>query len=226
MKAGSFVAPIFGSFSPYDEEILLAYDAGANLTLLDGRVKLNMAAFYYDYEHYQSYTFVNQNSILTNEDATYKGFEVEFVSVPTDRLELMLGISYTDAVAEDLQVATDVSVDTAPPFTPEWQASGLVRYTWDAFGGTLATQISANYQSEFYHNARNFSAHEFDGYTDFKVRVAWTDAEGKWDVSAYIDNLTDEDYAKIGFDVSGFYGTTQVSYAKPRSYGLKIRRSF
>jgi iron complex outermembrane receptor protein len=125
-----------------------------------------------------------------------------------------------------LQIASDIFVDTAPPFTPEWQASGLIRYTWDLFDGGLTAQLSANYQSEFFHNARNFTAHEFDSYTDVKARLSWADADQLWNVAAYVDNLTDDDYAIIGFDVSGFYGSSQESYARPRSYGLTVRRNF
>jgi iron complex outermembrane receptor protein len=45
-------------------------------------------------------------------------------------------------------------------------------------------------------------------------------------VFAYIDNLTDSDHALIGFDVTGFYGTTQISYAKPRTAGVTVKRNF
>ncbi len=226
VKAGSFNAPLFGGFSPYDEEVLTAYEVGAKLTLLSGSMQLNMAAYYYDYEDYQSFTFVNNSSSVTNEDATIKGVEIEMIASPTDNLEVMLGVSYTDAVVEDLQIASDIFIDATPPFTSEWQASGLVRYTWDAFGGDLAAQVSANYQSEFFHNARNFTAHEFDAYTQMQARITWADGDNDWNVAAYVDNLTDEDNSVIGFDVSGFYGSSQESYAKPRTYGVTVRRNF
>ncbi|MCZ6829998.1 MAG: TonB-dependent receptor [Gammaproteobacteria bacterium] len=226
VKAGSFNAPLFGGFSPYDEEILLSYEVGAKLTLVGGSLQLNMAAYYYDYKDYQSFTFVNNSSSVTNEDATYTGFEVEMIASPTDAVEVLLGVSYVDAEVEDLQIASDIFINAAPPFTPEWQVSGLVRYTWDVFGGDLTAQLSANYQSEFFHNARNFTAHEFDSYTQAKARLSWSDAENSWNIATYVDNLTDEDNAVIGFDVSGFYGSSQESYARPRSYGLTVRRNF
>ena len=226
VKAGSFNAPLFGGFSPYDDETLLSYEVGAKLTLVGGSLQLNTSAYYYDYTDYQSFTFVNNSSSVTNEDVTIKGFEVEMLASPTDNLEVMLGVSYTDAEVEDLQIASDIFIDTVPPFTSDWQVSGLVRYLWNAFGGDLTAQISANYQSEFYHNARNFTAHEFDSRTDVKARLSWADADNLWNIAAYINNLTDEDYPIIGFDVSGFYGSSQESYARPRSYGLTVRRNF
>jgi iron complex outermembrane receptor protein len=116
-------------------------------------------------------------------------------------------------------------VNTTPPFTPEWQLSGLVRYTWPAFGGDLAGQVNASYQSEFFHNARNFTAHEFDSYAVVDARLTWTDASDHWNIIAFVDNLADDDHSVIGFDVSGFYGSSQESYAKPRTYGLTLRRN-
>jgi len=226
VKAGSFNAPLFGGFSPYDEEVLVSYEVGAKLTLMDGTMQLNMSAYYYDYDDYQSFTFVNNSSSVTNENAIYKGLELELTASPTDNLEVLFGVSYTDAVVSDLQIASDIFVDTTPPFTSEWQISGLVRYSWNAFGGDMTGQISANYQSEFFHNARNFAAHKFDAYTDVKARVTWYSPSENWDLTAYVNNLTDENHAIIGFDVSGFYGSSQESYSKPRTYGVTARRSF
>jgi iron complex outermembrane receptor protein len=138
----------------------------------------------------------------------------------------MVNFSYTDAVVEDLEVASGYFADTTPPFTPEYQASAMLRYNWDAFEGNMAAQLSANYQSETFHNARNFTAHEIDSYATADARLTWVDGQDKWSLAAYVDNLFDSDHELIGFDVSGFYGTSQISYAKPRTYGVTIRRSF
>ncbi|WP_232380250.1 TonB-dependent receptor [Alteromonas macleodii] len=102
----------------------------------------------------------------------------------------------------------------------------MLRYNWDAFDGNMAAQLSANYQSETFHNARNFTAHEIDSYATADTRLTWVDAEDKWLIAAYIDNLFDSDHELIGFDVTGFYGTSQISYAKPRTYGVTVRRNF
>ncbi len=226
VKAGSFNAPLFGGMSPYDEEVLYSYEAGMKLTLMDGLLQLNSSIYYYDYQDYQSFTFANNSSSVTNEDATYKGLEVEIFANPAEGLDIMLGVSYVDAVVEDLQIASDIFVDNEPPFTPEWQFSGLVRYTWNILNGTLAAQLNASYQSEFFHNARNFTAHEFDSYTVADARLTWADSSDNWNVIAYVDNLTDDDHSVIGFDVSGFYGASQESFAKPRTYGVSVRRNF
>ena len=193
---------------------------------MDGKAQLNSSIFYYDYSDYQSFSWVNNAGVVFNEDAQFTGAEVELLLNPIDALDIMFGVSYTDAVVEDLEVASGVFVDTTPPYTPEWQSSGLVRYTWDIDSGSVAALVSGSYQSEAFHNARNFTAHTIESHFKADARITWTDKEDLWSVAAYVDNLTDSDHELIGFDVSGFYGNSQISYAKPRTYGVTVRRNF
>ena len=226
VKAGSFNAPLQGGFSLYEPEELTAYEAGLKHSFMQGSGVFNANVFYYDYSDYQSFSWVNNAGVVSNEEASFSGVELEVFLTPTDSLDVMVNFSYTDAVVEDLEVASGYFADTTPPFTPEYQASAMLRYNWDAFDGNMAAQLSANYQSETFHNARNFTAHEIDSYATADTRLTWVDAEDKWLIAAYIDNLFDSDHELIGFDVTGFYGTSQISYAKPRTYGVTIRRNF
>ncbi|WP_287498123.1 TonB-dependent receptor [Alteromonas sp. AO-Serp] len=226
VKAGSFNAPLQGGFSLYEPEELTAFEAGLKHSFMQGSGVFNANVFYYDYSDYQSFSWVNNAGVVSNEEASFSGVELEVFLTPTDSLDVMVNFSYTDAVVEDLEVASGYFADTTPPFTPEYQASAMLRYNWDAFDGNMAAQLSANYQSETFHNARNFTAHEIDSFATADTRLTWVDAEDKWLIAAYIDNLFDSDHELIGFDVTGFYGTSQISYAKPRTYGVTIRRNF
>ncbi len=226
VKAGSFNAPLFGGFSSYDPEELLAFEAGTKLSFMEGKAQLNASVYYYDYADFQSFSWVNNTGLVANEQAEFTGVELELVLTPSNALDVMVGVSYSDAVVEDLEVAAGVFKDTRPSFTPELQASGLVRYNWDIDGGNIAAQISGSYQSETFHNARNFTAHEIESHFKADARVTWTDDEDTWNVVAYVSNLTDSDHGLIGFDVSGFYGNSQISYAKPRTYGVVVKRNF
>lgn len=226
VKAGSFNAPLFGGFGSYKPEELLSYEAGSKLTLMDGNVQLNASVFYYDYSDYQSFSWVNNSGVVSNEEATFIGGEIELSLTPNNHLDIMLGMSYTDAEVDQLEVADGIFSDTTPAYTPEFQASGLIRYNRDINGGNIAVQFSGSYQSETFHNARNFTAHEIDGHFKADGRLTWADSEDKYNVIFYIDNLFDSDHEIIGFDVTGFYGNSQISYAKPRTYGLTVRRNF
>lgn len=178
VKAGSFNAPLFGGFTPYDPEELTSYEAGAKLSLAGGAVQLNVSLFHYDYTDYQSFSWVNNAGVVFNEQATFTGAELELFYSPNESWDIILGGSYIDATVEDLEVADGVFRDTTPPFTPEFQASGLVRYNWSlGGGGTMAVQLAGSYQSETFHNARNFTAHEIESHFKADARVSWEDAD-------------------------------------------------
>ena len=226
VKAGSFSAPFFAGLDTYKPEILLAYEAGTKLTLADGRAQLNASLFHYDYTDYQSFSWVNNVSSVTNEDAEFTGIELELFITPTNALDIMFGGSWIDAEVNGLEVAPGLTRDTQPAFTPEFQASGFARYNRDTGHGNIAAQLNGSFRSEVFHNARNFTAHEIESHTVIDVRLSWSDPGYEWTVTGFIDNLFDSDHGIIGFDVSGFTGNTQISYARPRTYGLTIRRDF
>lgn len=226
VKAGSFNAPLFGGFSRYKPEVLLSYEAGAKHTLNDGKVQIHSSLFHYDYSDYQSFSWVNNAGIVFNEQANFSGAEVEIFLNASEGLDIMFGMSYIDATVKNLEVASGVFKDTTPPYTPKLQASGLIRYNWDIQSGNVAVQVSGSYQSDTFHNARNFTAHKIESHFKADANLSWTDNNDQWSVIAYVDNLSDADHALIGFDVTGFYGTTQISYAKPRTFGLTVKKKF
>ncbi len=245
VKAGSFNAKLFDGVAltdgeiPYDPEVLTAYEAGFKSVFAGSdkgaRLSLNAAAFYYDYDGFQAFTWQRNSGFVTNYDAAFKGFELELSAVPADGLYASAGISYTDATVFDVAIAPGILRDVTPPFTPAWQGHGLLRYSWpgrvwpavlSGTSGWFALQASMNYQSSFYHNIRNFSAHRFEGYIVVDMQISWESDDGFWRFAAWVDNLTNSDHRIIGFDVSSFGGYSQESFARPRSFGLTVRRTF
>ena len=227
VKAGGFNTPLFGGFSPYDREVLLSYEAGAKLSFFDGRARVNGSVFYYDYDDYQSFSFVNNVSSVTNEQARYVGGEVEFFFNPAPGWDIVWNASYIDAEVQDLEISDGTFADVPPPFTPEFQTSGFVRYAYDLGDhGELAFQAGGSYQTETFHNARAFTAQSLGERFEADVRISWSDPSGDWSVVGFVDNVTDSRDAIIGFDVTGFFGTTQTAFLKPRTYGVTVSRNF
>ena len=163
---------------------------------------------------------------MANNDATYNGFEVELLSTPMEGLDIMTGISYTNAEVKNVIVAPNVARDVVPSFTPEWQASALARYSWPAMSGRMSAQFSANYQSSFFYNLRNFDAHRLDSYFMSNARIEWIDSKDRWVVSFFMNNVNDSRHTIIGFDISSFAGSSQESYAEPRTAGASVKFTF
>ncbi len=233
VKAGSFNGPlpdlsqIAAADIPYDEEVLLAYEIGFKSTIFDGKARLNGSAYYYDYSDYQAFTFTNVSGIITNEDATMKGFEVDIAATPVDGLDLLFAYSYIDAKVDNVEVAPGIFRDVEPTFTPKTQFSGLIRYSWPiANGSELAIQLDGNYASKRFANLRNFDAHIMGSFVVGNARLFWESPNRVWWASLFVTNIGDERVLTERFDLATLCGCEDQHFAKPRWYGGSVRFNF
>lgn len=235
VKAGSFNAPLLGAFLgaggnsaiPYDEEILTSFEAGFKSTLSD-RTRLNASAFYYDYQDYQAFLFVGVGGVVINADAETFGAELELQTSPSDGLDLLFNVAYTDSTVKDLLLRNGSPLpprDVKPTYAPELQATGVARYAWDAFGGTMSWQGDVSYSSEYFYNLRNFDADKFDSYVMVNTQLGWESDNG-YSLSLRLNNATDERAGVQGFDLATLCGCNEVSYRAPRSLMLGFRKDF
>ena len=237
VKAGSFNAPLLGAFLgsggadalPYDPEILLAYEAGFKSTFQNGRTRFNGSVFYYDYTDYQAFLFVGVGGVVINADATNVGVELELQSSPADGWDFMLSVAAFDATVEDILLRNGSPLpprDVDPTYAPEFQATALARYEWDALNGTMNVRANVSYSDEFFYNLRNFDADKFDSYTMVNAGIGWVSDSAQWTVNFDIRNLTDESVGIQGFNLAVLCGCNEVSYQPPRWYGLNVRWAF
>lgn len=105
--------------TPYNPEKIWSYEVGAKSELFDRRLRINAAAFYYDYKDLQVQDSVGQSTIIRNTgSATIKGFEVEALARPTSRLELEVGFSWLDAEFDSFNLIEPNRPVIYNPFTP------------------------------------------------------------------------------------------------------------
>jgi iron complex outermembrane receptor protein len=234
VKAGSFNAQLAGglpipvSAIPYKEETLLSYEGGFKWTTPSGTTRINGTAFIYDYQDYQGFLFTGVSGVVVNNDAENSGIELEIQSSPTDGLDLMLSAAWFDATVEDvpLRVGGPIIRDVDPVYAPEFQLAGLIRYEWQALGGSMNAQADFTYSDEYFYNLRNFDADKYDSYTMVGARLGWQDAEGNWNISLNVRNLTDERAGVHGFDLATLCGCNEISFQPPLWYGLTLRYTY
>jgi iron complex outermembrane receptor protein len=234
VKAGGFNAPgDFGATQlrpgfdyPYQDETLLAYEGGFKATLFGGTTRLNGSVFYYDYSDYQGFLFAGIVGVVSNNDATAFGGELELSTTPFEGLELMLGVSAIDAEVEDVETADGVLANVEPAYTPPLKVSGLASYGWPMLGGRMAIQADVTYTDRLFDSLRNFDSHELESYWLANARVSWTAADESWQLAALVNNVTDEEYPVVGFGVSTFCGCSEIGVGRPRWWGLQLRRNF
>ncbi|MEM7571081.1 MAG: TonB-dependent receptor, partial [Pseudomonadota bacterium] len=247
-KGGAYNAPLLDGSPPlaaeqigYDPESLLSYEAGLKSTLLDGLLQVNASIFYYDYNDYQEFTFVNVSGIVSNQDARTYGGEIDIIANPYEGLFIGIGYGYFDNKVKDLPVAPavfdpeDGSLvapavlrDVESTFSPQSQFSARVNYDlpFDAAGGVINLGAVVSTNSSYFHNLRNFSAHEIDGFTIANLRATWTNEEAGITLAAFVNNVFDKRYVNVGFDLSGLCDCTEESYGAPRQWGLEARFNF
>lgn len=232
-KASGFNAPfvpVFGdpaAVLTYKPEEMDAYEIGFKSEWFDGRARVNAAAYYYDYKDYQAFNLVRLDALTSNRPANMNGFEVELQATPTDGLDVLVGVAYNDA-----EIKFDGGFKTRPVQSPKWNISGLVRYEWPMFNGTMAIQGDVDFRDRTLFNlSGNLDTGSMPGYAVGNARLGYTTSDNKWEAAIFVNNIWDQSYRVQEFDLSGdpliyangFFGLVEEYYGKPRWVGGSIR---
>lgn len=187
-----------------DEESSWNYEIGTKNTLLDGRLGLNVAVYYIDWDDQQlttAFTFPPPGggtmSYITNAGKSrVRGLEVELNWALSDNFTAGLNYAYTDAQfvelfdPEALQLFGDGDLEGYRlPGVPENQANVYGRYSFipaAGYEGFLRADVS--YTSKKYDQVFNL-AHTGDATV---VNLTAGLSTERWDVSLFVRNLTDE----------------------------------
>ncbi len=229
VKGGGFNHPLppvqyVPEFYTFDPEVLNAYEFGIKGDIGDV-ARINGAVYYYDYTDYQAYQLIPgiaQN--VFNQDAEMTGAELELMLFPAEGWEVLLSAAYVDAIVFDVQLPSGIA-DRKPTKIPEWTAAALVRYSWEVFDGEITLQGDANYQSKAFFDILNQPALLEGAYTVANLRAIYK-ANEDWEVSVYVENVTDEEYRVSAFaldNVDFMPLTRSANYGRPRWYGISFR---
>jgi iron complex outermembrane recepter protein len=208
----------------FGEETLTSYEVGFKSTLADGRTRLNGAAFYYDYKDFQTFRFELLNQVIFNTDAEVKGAELELQTNPWGGLYLGLAMSYLDATAKDIPSPAGELRDRDMVAAPDFSTSAVVRYEWPMLDGQFAVQVSGNHEQNVYYDIQNVPVSRESGYTVGNLRASY--ARNNWEVAAWLDNFTNEEYLVYTFDFTGTFGFNQQAWGRPRWGGVSFRYNF
>ena len=233
VKAGTFQAPLPLTGPPlpaddigYDEEELLAFEGGFKAVLMDGRARVSGAVYYYDYDGYHNFSFVGVSSVVTNQEATNVGGEIDIALTPFEGLDLIMGLGAFDFTVKDVAFPGGIVGDREPTYSPDFTWSGLARYEWPVANGTMAVQMDANYRSKFYTNVNNFAANAIDDSIDGNANMSYTASGGKWSLTFFVNNIANARNETIKFDLATLCGCNEVAYVKPRWFGGSLRYNF
>lgn len=226
-----------GTQVPADPETIKAYEVGIKTSELPD-LNLNAALFYYDYAdiQVQAFTAGGGNSVITLQNAanaTVKGADLDATYFINDALNLKLGLSYVDGTYDSFPGAQvfrpvpsglgngaarneDASGNDMIR-SPKWTANLGFDFRTPLAAGELSVTGNYYYNNGFYWDIGNRVKQ--DAYGLLNSTVAWSPTDGKYRLSLWGKNLTDETYET--YVATNAFGDS-VNYGQPLSYGVAV----
>lgn len=218
------------AFSP---ELVTSYEVGLKSAPADGRVTLNAAAFYYDYKDLQLQVTRDFGSgvptpVVDNAGAAeVLGLEIEASARITDALRInasagLLDTKFTEYVDFGGADYTGNELPSAPATSFAFGFDYRI-----PFRGALEFVLGADTS----YRSRNFFTPENSPLTDqdeswlVNARAAMGTQDGRWSLSLWGRNLTDE-AVRVGYANLDAFGYKLHSYQDPRTYGAGFTMRF
>ena len=248
-KAGGFPGSTPVPPAVVEPEKIASHEVGIKQSMLDNRLRLNVAAFYFKNKGLQAQTIrdVTQGgSTTSNAGLENYGIEAEAQIIPMDGLNFgitgawqhprykpfdgVVGLACyvpgTPGLSGCNPLVTNLT-GTAPPQAPTWSGSFSANYefavgAWSASLSGLATYRTAiNFQPGAGGNLR----HDREGKLFLANASGYVSPPGMdLRIGFYVNNLFDKQYATRRQTVVPF--GTGYNAGLPRTYGLRMEYSF
>jgi len=213
--------------TPYEPETAMNYEIGFKSELFDNRLRLNLAAFYTDFQDLQVELLDDVNLVLVvanAADATISGIEGELQTALHEYVTFYASASWIEAEYKDYidpLRGIDYSGNRIQR-TPEFQGNaGLDIGIPISDGLEVIGNIQYGYQSEMYYGPDN--TNDEPGYGLLDLRAGLGAQDGKWQMYAYAKNVTDELYR---VSIIPFAGDEFSVFGPPSTYGLRFSMNF
>ncbi|MFA5632420.1 MAG: TonB-dependent receptor [Porticoccaceae bacterium] len=245
-KSGTYrITPVVPG-PPAQPEVLDAYEIGVKSELLNRRLTLNAAIFYYDLQdpqvsRYQAAALGPSLVTYINADSgEVTGFEMEGAAALTEQLTARFGFTVLESKYRSFSDAPFANVNPNPPFgnTQNFpgDASGNYATRSPKFTGSIGLDywfpvgqgevlIAGNY----YHNDGFFwdpdNRLKQKSYGLLDANISYTPNAGDWRIGIWGKNLIDEKYYLSENEAGGPNGSPSAP-AAPRTYGVQFSINF
>ena len=231
-----FKGGVFNGSAPRDPavnpSVLDAYQVGIKSEWLDGKLRLNGSAYWYDYKGIQLAATQGTISRLYNAaKGRIKGADLDFEVIPVRHLRLSGGVAYTDAKYTDFPNAPTATAKplggyTIAPadatgnemiYTPKWSYNANAIYTIPTGLGNF--DVAGNY----YYNGDYFPdpANQFrqKSYHLINASLGWTSSDDRLSAKLWAKNLNNAHYYN---HITVNPQLASASPSPPRTYGVTL----
>lgn len=219
----------------FDPEYLTSYEIGTKTTLFGGRATFNVAGFYSDYKEIQLTAVTTtaegapDSTVLNGGKARIYGAEFELNARPVRALTLSAGLGLLNTKIKQLDpgvIAIGVDLDDKLIQSPSVTFNAQATYSIDLSSGAQILLIGDTaHKSKVQRSVQNFPELETPAYWVFNGRVTYIDPDDRYEISAFLTNITNEIYLTNGVDVRAI-GFVESYYSRPREWGVTVTARF
>ncbi len=233
-RGGANVLPVdITDHRTYKPDTVLSSEVGTHSDFLEGKLQLNAALFYMDWEKIQVAAIIANRGVTVNAGtARSKGIELETLTQLNQQWSMRLSYSYTDASITETVESINGGAEAANygdrlPGSPKSQWNLGLNYQQPIKSATLSAGVSYSYSSDIttaLNNQFENYAH-LEGYSTLnaQVGVSWSN----WRLGLFVNNATNAD-AITSKRTAGLYGEHgQADYIiRPRTMGATLKYQF
>ena len=162
-------------------------------------------------------------------DAEGSGVELDLRVLPTDNLDIYLGLAWADTELTNPDAGFCEPADCQGaqiPGTVDFSGALVATYTVPMDNGDLAITLETFHQDE----APGFGIFDkdplmADGFTTTNLRVGYDSAQD-WSMTLWVNNITDEFYYKGVAGSDANIGAHYFGFSEPRRVGVDIGWKF
>ncbi|HEY4214854.1 MAG TPA: TonB-dependent receptor [Steroidobacteraceae bacterium] len=233
-KSGGYNLPT-PQRNPFLPEEIDSYEVGVKSELMDHRMRLNVSAYYYNYQDIQVVIVPGlSGQLFTNAGgARANGLDIDFQYAATSHLTFRSALGYLHGyytnypnaqsfTSTGVAVAIPSAEGFALPYAPKYSGNVGLTYTIPTSIGDFVLAPTVAYTDKY----------PFTTDTNFMInRIIMVNAQVEWDsraneglsVQVYGNNLADQYYYVAPVQSSGgWYGTPGT----PRTYGVRLLQKF
>ena len=237
-RTGGFSVPLAGPVAEFEDETLDSLELGIK-TDLSSTLRINAAAFFYQYQDFQVSVGDSDSPIVPTtqniDESEVFGFEADLTWLPSENTEVHFGYSYLDSELTE----TDNTLLTfsasgqptslagnSPVNAPENQFNASFQYA-DRVTSTMNWSAYVDYRwvDDRFLEISNEVADEVDSYGVVNASVGLQSADDKWNISLWVKNLTDEEYITYINNLPGA-GFALNIFGEQRATGITLGYKF
>ncbi len=232
---GPYAAPTFGS------EKVNSYEAGLKSSFWDGRMLLDLAIYQAEVDGYQALTNSRpadqyapplRDNLVNVGKVRLRGVEVDALLRASERIDLRLGVAWSDARYRDFsnapckpgnaQLSCDLSGNRLFN-APEWSAAAGADYMRPLGSGLEGfAGVDYSFRSGYYGALEAGAGSYQPAYGITNVKIGLRRENRRWEMELWSRNLFNRQYITAVFAALG-EGDYGVVAGDPRSAGLTLR---